>query len=224
MVFFFYAQDSPIRSFHFHVSQCLPMLLFPFFLFLTFSRAFLYFIFQSWFLLPSKPSVGETFMTDVFIWSFLFPTSFHFSFAILSLYWIQFLYHELSFYFIQFLLLLFFQLFGHSYNHSVEWFITMRWTFSRHDLLVFHVRFMSALGLVWIWSSLLVRCFSFSWNHCSFSLVIHSIQERWHFYWQLQVLSLVFWVCYYLPKQTPYPRVKACLFLILSSTVFWWSL
>lgn len=193
-----------------------------FFLFLTFSHTFLYFIFSSWFLLPSKPSVGETSITEVFIRSFLFPTSFHFSFAILSLFtefnfsimnWV--LFHS-----ILLLLLLFFQLFGHSYNHSVEWFITMWWTFSRHVLLVFHVCFISALGLVWIWSSLLVRCFSFSWNHCSFSLVIHSIQERWDFYWQLQVLALVFWVCY-LPKQTPYPRVKACLFLILSSTVFW---
>lgn len=95
-------------------------------------------------------------------------------------------------------------------------------TFSRHVHLIFHVPFISVLGLVWIWSILLVRCFSFSWNHCSFSSVIHSIQERWDFYWQLQVLSLVFWVCYYLPEQTPYLRVKACLFLILSSNVFWY--
>lgn len=160
--------------------------------------------------------------TEVFIWSFLFPTSFHFSFTILSLYWIQFLYRELASYFIPFLLLLLFELFDHSYNHSVEWFITI-WlvTFSRHVLLVFHVPFISALGVVWIWSSLLGRCFSFSWNHRSFSLVVHSIQERWDFYWELQVLSLVFWICHYLSEQTPYPRVKACLFLILTSAVFW---
>lgn len=160
--------------------------------------------------------------TEVFIWSFLFPTSFHFSFTILSLYWIQFLYRELASYFIPFLLLLLFELFDRSYNHSVEWFIIM-WlvTFSRHALLVFHVPFISALGVVWNWSSLLVRCFSFSWNLRSFSLVMHSIQERWDFYWELQVLSLVFWISYYLSEQTPYPRVKVCLFLILTSAVFW---
>lgn len=211
MVFFFYAQDSSTSLFIFMCPSVCPCcsFLFPF---------FLYFIFQSF---MNFPSSGETLITEVLFGVFYFQHHFtflsqfslftEFNFCIVN--WLPISFH---------LLLLLFELFDRSYNHSVEWFITM-WlvTFSRHVLLVFHVPFISALGVVWIWSSLLVRCFSFSWNHRSFSLVMHSIQERRDFYWQLQVLSLVFWLCYYLSEQTisksqsmSFPNPHLCCLLV----------